>query len=67
MEAIDEDTGESFFVAQATVAFAVFDPDQSMWFHGYRDVDRSVLQLMVQGKKTYIGQLEALAYSFVHF
>ena len=65
MEAIDEDTGVSFFVARATVAFAVFEPERAMWFHGYRDVERDVLRFMFQGKKTYIGQLESLAYSCV--
>jgi len=59
--AIDEETGEDFYVADAAIAFVVFDPSDDTWHTCTARIDRAVLRLMVQGKKSYIGQLEALA------
>ena len=60
---VDEATGDVYFVASACIAFAFFDPDDERWFHSYLDVDRPILKHMVQGKQTYIGQLEGLAFA----
>ena len=59
--AVDDETGELYYVADAAIAFTVFDPEDGTWHECHADVDRDVLRLMVQGKKSYIGQLEALA------
>ena len=61
VQVFDEDTGESFYIAKATLAFVVYVPWLKKWFHAYGDVDIGVIRQMVPGKKTYIGQLEALA------
>ena len=58
--ALDGD-GELFYLGQASIAFVVFDPRQNKWYEGHRDIHFDVLRHMVPGKKTYIGQLEALA------
>ena len=59
--AFDEETGEEFYVADAAIAFTVFDPLDETWHVCEAKIERDVLRLMVQGKKSYIGQLEALA------
>jgi len=59
--AIDEATGEEFYVADAAIAFVLFDPSDGTWHTCEAQIGRDVLRLMVQGKKSYIGQLEALA------
>ena len=63
--AVDEESGLEFYVAEAVVAFTVWDPESSSWYHSYRDVTVEVLRLLVPGKMTYIGQLEALAFACV--
>ena len=63
--AIDEEPGLEFYVAKAAVAFAVWDPESSRWYHSYSDVTVEVLRRLVPGKMTYIGQLEALAFACV--
>ena len=59
--ALDDETGEEFYVADAAVAFTVYDPSDGTWHVSAQRIGRDVLRLMVPGKKTYIGQLEALA------
>ena len=59
--AVDEETGDEYYVAAAAIAFIIFDPEDNTWHECHAEIDRSVLRLMVQGKKQYIGQLEALA------
>ena len=59
--AFDEETGEEFYVADAAIAFTVFDPLDETWHVCEAKIERDVLRLMVQGKKSYIGQLEAFA------
>ena len=61
VQVLDEATGESFYLAKATLAFVVYVPWLGKWFHSHRDVGVDVIRQMVPGKKTYIGQLEALA------
>ena len=58
---IDEDTGKVFYVAEAQIAFVVYDPSKNIWHRAHRKIELDVLRHMVPGKKTYIGQLEALA------
>ena len=48
-------------MADAAIAFVLYDPLDQTWHTCVSEVDRDVLRLMVQGKKSYIGQLEALA------
>ena len=59
--AVDSDTGETFYIADAAIAFVVFDPMDQTWHTCYASIDREVIRMMVPGKKTYIGQLEVLA------
>ena len=58
---VDEETGVEFRAARATLAFVVYVPWLKQWYHSYMDVTIEILRLFVPGKKTYIGQLEALA------
>ena len=60
LEVIDED-GRVFYIAKACVAFTVFDPVECEWHKSERIVGVETIRMMVPGKKTYIGQLEALA------
>ena len=59
--ALDPDTGEVVYLGRATIAFVVFDAESGEWHVGSRDIGLEEIRLMVPGKKTYIGQLEALA------
>ena len=61
VQVIDEDSGEVFYSAQAAIAFVLFDPSDESWHVCSADIGMDVLRLMVPGKKSYIGQLEALA------
>ena len=61
VQVFDEVSGESFYIAKATLAFVVYRPWCDKWSHAYRDVGIETIRQMVPGKKTYIGQLEALA------
>ena len=56
-----DDQGQLFYLGQADVAFVVFDPESGVWHEGHSEVGFDVMRFMVPGKKTYIGQLEALA------
>ena len=57
----DDETGEYFYIAAATLAFAVYLPWLDEWVYGDKDVGIETIRMMVPGKKTYIGQLEQLA------
>ena len=59
--AVDEETGKTFYIAEAQIAFVVYDPRTKSWHRAHRKIGLDVLRHMVPGKKTYIGQLEALA------
>ena len=59
--AVDTESGETFYIADAAIAFVVFDPMDQTWHTCFANVDRDVIRMMVPGKKTYIGQLEVLA------
>ena len=61
VQVFDEVTGADFYIAEATLAFAVYKPWDGKWVHSYRKVDLDIIRQMVPGKKTDIGQLEALA------
>ena len=61
LQVFDEVSGESFYIAKATLAFAVYRPWEGKWAHSYHDVGIDILRQLTPGKKTYIGQLEALA------
>jgi hypothetical protein len=59
--ALDEESGAEFYIAHACIAFIVYDPIDFSWHWSRATIGIDVLRLMVPGKKTYIGQLEALA------
>jgi hypothetical protein len=66
--AVDEVSGELFYVATAVLSITVchrfISEDGSFsceWSHSRYDVGIEVLRQLVPGKKTYIGQLESLA------
>ena len=61
LQVFDEVSGESFYIAKATLAFAVYRAWTGTWAHSYKDVGIDILRQLTPGKKTYIGQLEALA------
>jgi hypothetical protein len=61
LQIFDEVSGESFYIAKATLAFTVYRAWTGTWAHSYRDVGIDILRQLTPGKKTYIGQLEALA------
>jgi hypothetical protein len=60
VEAVDDD-GNVFYIAKACIAFTVFDPVTKVWHKSEKEIGIDVIRQMVPGKKTYIGQLEALA------
>ena len=60
VEATD-DEGRVFYIAKACIAFTVFDPATKAWHKSEKEIGIEVIRQMVPGKKTYIGQLEALA------
>ena len=64
VSAVDEETGELFYIAKATIAFVCFDPSDGTWHESSRVIGFDVIRHMVPGKKTYIGQLECLAAEF---
>ena len=59
--AVDETTQEVFYLAKAEMAFCVYDVEKNEWHRSQLDIGLDVIRHMVPGKKTYIGQLEALA------
>ena len=59
--AIDGESGDIFYIAEAAIAFVVFDPVDGSWHAGAKKIGADVIKQMVPGKKTYIGQLECLA------
>ena len=61
VQIVDEETGDIFYSAQAAIAFVMFDPSDGSWHVCHEEIGMDVLRLMVPGKKSYIGQLEALA------
>ena len=61
VSALDDESKEVFHAASAAIAFVVFDPVDGTWHSCSAQVGPDVLKLMVPGKRTYIGQLEALA------
>ena len=61
VQAVDEESGSTFFIAKACIAFTVFDSELRVWHKGEMEVGLETIRFMVPGKKTYIGQLEALA------
>ena len=56
-----DDDGKLYYLAKAQIAFAVYDVENDEWHRSQRDIGLDVIKQMVPGKKTYIGQLEALA------
>ena len=60
VEVLDDD-GNVFYIAKACIAFTVFDPVTKVWHKSDMEIGIDVIRQMVPGKKTYIGQLEALA------
>ena len=58
---LDEESGEYFYVGEANIAFVVFDAVECEWHTAATSVGIDIIRQMVPGKKTYIGQLEALA------
>ena len=58
---LDEESGEYFYVGEANIAFLVFDAIECEWHTAAMYVGIDIIRQMVPGKKTYIGQLEALA------
>ena len=61
LQVFDEVSGESFYIAKATLAFSVYRAWTGTWAHSYKDVGIDILRQLTPGKKTYIGQLEGLA------
>ena len=61
VQVVDDETGETFYSASAAIAFVMFDPSDGSWHECHAEIGMDVLRLMVPGKKSYIGQLEALA------
>jgi len=47
--------------ALAQIGFVIYDPEDQKLFHAGLVVDQATLDMFVPDKKTYIGQLEALA------
>jgi len=64
VSAIDEESGEIFYIAHATIAFVCFDPKDGTWHESTKEIGLETIKHMVPGKKTYIGQLECLAAEF---
>ena len=58
---------ELFYLGEAWIAFVVFDPVTGLWSEGATSVGIETIRHFVPGKKTYIGQLEALAAAAVYF
>jgi hypothetical protein len=61
VQIVDEESGDTFYSAKAAIAFVVFDPSDRTWHECHAQIGMDVIRLMVPGKKSYIGQLEALA------
>ena len=62
---MDDETGHLFYLGKAVIAFLCFDPADGTWHTSHLHIGIDVIRQLVPGKKTYIGQLEALAASFV--
>ena len=64
---IDEETGGLFYIGDAELAFVAYDSIDGTWHTGAKLVGFDVIRQMMPNKKTYIGQLEAMAAdAFVH-
>ena len=64
---VDEETGELFYLGDAEIAFTAYDPIDCTLHTGSRRIGIDVIRQLVPGKKTYIGQLEAMAAdAFLH-
>ena len=64
---IDEETGGLFYIGDAELAFVAYDSIDDTWHTGAKLVGFDVIRQMMPNKKTYIGQLEAMAAdAFVH-
>ena len=50
-----------FIFGDAEIAFAAYDPIDDTWHAGSTFVGIDIIRLMRPAKKTYIGQLEAMA------
>ena len=61
VEVLDEVTGEMFYIGEACIAFTAYCTATDTWYTSSAKVGLDVIRKMVPGKKTYIGQLEALA------
>ena len=66
VEPSDGSAGGWFYLGGACISYVVWDPERSTWCHGSRDVGLDIIRRFVPGKKTYIGQLEALAAAAVY-
>ena len=58
---VDPDSGDVFYLGDAVIAFLCFDPKTRVWHTSTLTIGLDVIRQLVPGKKTYIGQLEALA------
>ena len=56
VSAIDEETGDVFYIAQAVIAFVCFDPKDGTWHDSSMQIGIDTIRHMVPGKQTYIGQ-----------
>jgi len=63
--AIDDETGDVFYIASAVIAFICFDPRDGTWHESSKKIGIKTSRDMVPGKKTYTGQFEILAAEFV--
>ena len=67
MVMIDDETGDSFYIGDAEIAFVAYDPIDDTWHTGAKSVGLDIIKQMLPNKKTCIGQLEAMAAdAFVH-
>ena len=66
---IDDETGDSFYIGDAAYdpIDVAYDPIDDAWHTGAKSVGLDIIKKMLPNKKTYIGQLEAMAAdAFVH-
>ena len=56
-----DDDGREFYLGDAVIAFLCFDPLSGVWHTASLQITLDVIRKLVPRKKTYIGQLEALA------
>ena len=57
MVMIDDETGDSFYIGDAEIAFVAYDPIDGTWHTGAKLVGFDVIRQMLPAKKTYIGHL----------